>query len=53
MPLAMFNDRYPGIVKRLKQTRLRNRVFHSWIFTGDHPMDLNQFVYTWLQNMYL
>ena len=49
MPLKDYLDTFPTVVRRLCQTRRNNRIFHSWIFTGDMPSVLNNFVYSWIQ----
>jgi len=49
MPLAEYSNRYPRLVKYLCDARLRDKLTHSWIFTGDSETSLKSFAYAWLQ----
>ena len=49
MPLAEFANQFPGLCKRLLDTRRRDRVAHAYLFVGDDPAFLEQFVRAWFQ----
>ena len=49
MPLADFATQFPRLCHRLLDTRRRERIGHAYLFVGDNPAFLEQFVRAWFQ----